>query len=213
MGEPLNNYDAVRSAVQMMTDPRFFGLGRQQVTISTVGIIPRILQLPDDLPGVSLALSLHAPNQTLRQSIVPSARAYKLERLMEAVKEYERRSGLRVFVEYVVLSGVNDGLEQAHELGQLLQGHSAVLNLIPWNPVYSPDGPKFAAPSEQALAAFQQVLRGQYGISTTVRQEKGQDISGACGQLVIEMGKAKVCGGEADGRGDARSVRDIEELA
>lgn len=80
MGEPLNNYDAVRAAVQMMTDSRYFGLAGKQVSVSTVGVIPRILQLSADLPGVSLALSLHAPTQELRQQIVPSARAYKLDK-------------------------------------------------------------------------------------------------------------------------------------
>lgn len=210
MGEPLNNYEAVRSAVLMMTDPKFFGLGRQQVTISTVGVVPKIQQLPDDLPGISLALSLHAPTQELRQRIVPSARLYKLERLMEAVWQYEQRSRLRVFVEYVMLAGVNDGTEQAHDLGKLLSGHNSVLNLIPWNPVYSPNGPKFAAPSEAALANFQSIIRGQYGISCTIRQEKGQDISGACGQLVIEVQQDVPRGGVSE---DKRPVRDIEELA
>eukprot|EP00955_Chlamydomonas_euryale_P104014 365535-Chlamydomonas_euryale.AAC.50 len=89
-----------------MTDSRYFGLRRERVTVSTVGIIPRIKQMPDDMPGVGLALSLHAPSQELRHKIVPSARAYKLDRLMEAVKEFEDRTKLKLFVEYVMLAGV-----------------------------------------------------------------------------------------------------------
>ena len=96
MGEPLNNYEAVRSAVAMMTEPRYFALRRGSVTVSTVGVIPRILQLATDLPGVSLALSLHAPNQELRKSIVPSAAAYKLDKLMAAVDAYQEQTKQRV---------------------------------------------------------------------------------------------------------------------
>jgi adenine C2-methylase RlmN of 23S rRNA A2503 and tRNA A37 len=130
-----------------------------------------------DMPGVSLALSLHAPNQELRKQIVPSARAYPLHKLLQAIEDYQTATQQRVFVEYVMLSGVNDSLEQAHELGQLLQGRAVVLNLIPWNPVYSPDF-EFKAPVEGQVAEFQGVVRGQYGVHCTVRQEKGQDISG-----------------------------------
>ncbi len=92
MGEPLNNYDAVRTAVAMMTDSALFALRRSSVTVSTVGVVPRILQLADDLPGVSLALSLHAPDQELRRSIVPSAAAYKLDRLMAAIATYQQKT-------------------------------------------------------------------------------------------------------------------------
>ncbi|GIL87433.1 hypothetical protein Vretifemale_15543 [Volvox reticuliferus] len=205
MGEPLNNYEAVRSAVAMITDSRFFGLRRRHVTVSTVGIIPRIKQLAQDLPGVSLALSLHAPTQELRAKIVPSARAYKLPALMEAVRAYQANSSQRVFYEYVMLAGVNDGLEQAHQLGQLLKGDDVVINLIPWNPIYQPEGPFFEAPVEGNVAAFQGVLRHTYGLHTTIRQEMGQDISGACGQLVIENGRAGGCSREAGG------TRDIED--
>ncbi|MEW5297463.1 MAG: hypothetical protein WDW36_000669 [Sanguina aurantia] len=209
MGEPLNNYDQVRAAVATMTDSQFFRLRRKHVTVSTVGIIPRIKQLAEDLPGVSLALSLHAPTQELRATIVPSARAYKLDKLMEAVRQYQKDSNQKVFVEYVVLAGVNDGLAQAHELGALLQGTSMLCNLIPWNPVYSPDGPAFAAPSQQQLTEFQKIVRYEYNVFCTVRQEKGQDISGACGQLVVQNGGA--LGGKKSCSSEAK-LGDIEEL-
>lgn len=154
-----------------------FGLSKRHITVSTVGVIPRIRSMATDMPGVSLALSLHAPNQELRKQIVPSARAYPLHKLLQAIEDYQTATQQRVFVEYVMLAGVNDGLEQAHELGQLLQGRDVVLNLIPWNPVYSPDF-EFKAPVEGQVAEFQGIVRGQYGVHCTVRQEKGQDISG-----------------------------------
>eukprot|EP00198_Chlamydomonas_reinhardtii_P000691 XP_001690026.1 predicted protein [Chlamydomonas reinhardtii] len=190
MGEPLNNYEAVRGAVAMMTDSKYFGLRRRHVTVSTVGVIPRIKQLAEDLPGVSLALSLHAPTQELRLQIVPSARAYKLDKLMEAVRSYQANSSQRVFYEYVMLSGVNDGEEQAHQLGQLLKGDDVVINLIPWNPIYQPEGPFFEAPRDGSVGTFQSILRHQYGLHTTIRQEMGQDISGAWGWGKAGWGRA-----------------------
>ncbi|CAL5227047.1 g9945 [Coccomyxa viridis] len=206
MGEPLNNYEQVRTATRSMINPTLFGLKRSKVTISTVGIIPRILQLSEDLPGVSLALSLHAPNQELRQSIVPSARAYKLDKLMAAVDKYEQSSRQKIFVEYVMLHKINDSPETAHELGQLLRGRNMIVNLIPWNPVYSPSM-QLEAPGSERVADFQRIVREQYGIFCTVRQEMGQDISGACGQLVVEQTQGG-CGGGALSQKQA----DIEEL-
>ena len=94
----------------------------------------------------------------------------------------------QVFVEYVLLAGVNDGPDQAHELGRLLSGRNVVVNLIPWNPVYSPGMP-YKAPGNEAATVFHGIVRNEYGLPCTVRQEKGQDIAGACGQLVIEAGK------------------------
>ncbi|GAB4814820.1 hypothetical protein N2152v2_001866 [Parachlorella kessleri] len=202
MGEPLNNYVAVREAVSLMTDNSVFALRRSAVSVSTVGVIPRLAQLATDLPGVSLALSLHAPTQELRQRIVPSAKAYKLDRLMAAVAAYQATTQQRVFIEYVMLGpAVNCTEEHAHQLGQLLQGRDVVVNLIPWNPILSP-GMEFEAPVGDSLARFHSILREQYGLPCTVRQEKGQDISGACGQLVLERG-----GGCKQG-----SLADVEDL-
>lgn len=210
MGEPLNNYDAVKAAVSMMTDPRAFGLRRKKVTVSTVGVVPRLLQMADDMPGVSLALSLHAPTQELRQTIVPSAKAFKLDRLMGAVDEYQRRSRQSVFIEYVMLGpDVNCTQEHAHQLGALLQGRDVLVNLIPWNPILSPSI-SFRAPAEGATAAFHRILRHEYGVNCTIRQEKGQDISGACGQLVLEHGGR--AGGQSGCGGGKGSLTDVEDL-
>jgi adenine C2-methylase RlmN of 23S rRNA A2503 and tRNA A37 len=122
-------------------------------------------------------------------------------------------------VEYVVLKGVNDAIELAHQMGQLLQGKDVIVNLIPWNPVYSPDGPAFDAPDIDSVVEFQAVLINEYRMHCTVRQEKGQDISGACGQLVVEhnLSKASSCGQQTGGGagaagGASGGVKDIEEL-
>lgn len=168
---------SARAVLSVVAAAGVFGLSKRHITVSTVGVIPRIRSMAQDMPGVSLALSLHAPNQELRKQIVPSARAYPLHKLLKAIEDYQTTTQQRVFVEYVLLSGVNDAVEQAHELGQLLQGRDVVLNLIPWNPVYSPDI-EFQAPAEGQVSAFQSVVREQYGVHCTVRQEKGQDISG-----------------------------------
>lgn len=106
---------------------------------------------------------------------------------MEAITEYEARSGSKVFYEYVMLAGINDSAEVARSLGQLLSGRKGVLNLIPWNPTYvTQKGIDFAAPSQDSLFEFQRIIRGEYGVSCTIRQEKGQDVEAACGMLVIK---------------------------
>jgi len=208
MGEPLNNYAAVKAAVSLMTHPEAFALRQRSVTVSTVGVIPYIARLAQDLPRVSLALSLHAPTQELRQTIVPSAKAFKLDRLMEAIDSYQQSTGQKVFIEYVMLGpDVNCTSQHAHQLGELLGGKDVVVNLIPWNPILSP-GMEFAAPPPGAVAAFQAILKEDYGLLTTIRQEKGQDVAAACGQLVLEHGKGGGCSDE-DG---SRKLRDLEDL-
>lgn len=231
MGEPLNNYEAVMRAVRSMTG-RCFGLSLNHITISTVGVVPRMLSLARDAPGVNLALSLHAPTQELRQRIVPAARAYKLDRLVAALDAYLLASNKSVLVEYVMLAGVNDSGAEAHALGALLAPRKVVVNLIPYNP--TDVSAEFRSSSPHDVTAFQRVLREQYGLHATVRQEKGQDIGGACGQLVLlssgPLAAAAAAGrqlpagesGPTASRADAERrlnlpaapppVRDIEEL-
>lgn len=202
MGEPMNNYSHVVNAISLMTDGAAFALKRQHVTLSTVGVIPRIKQMADDLPGVSLALSLHAPTQELRQKIVPSARAYKLDKLMAAVDEYQQKTGQKVFIEYVLLGpDFNCSSEHAHELGRLLRGKDVVVNVIPWNPILSPSF-EFEAPPDGDVDAFLRILYADYGLLATCRQEKGQDVGAACGQLVINASQGGGCEG-----------KEIEDLA
>lgn len=186
MGEPMNNYEQVKRAISLMIDPRAFALRQQGVTLSTVGVIPRILQLASDLPGISLALSLHAPTQELRRKIVPSARAFKLDKLMAAIDAYQQKTMRKVFIEYVLLGpDFNCTREHAKQLGQLLQGRDVVVNVIPWNPILSPGFP-YKAPPEDEVDEFLRILKQEYNLPATIRQEKGQDVAAACGQLVIQ---------------------------
>eukprot|EP00963_Diacronema_lutheri_P007694 scaffold662_cov364-Pavlova_lutheri.AAC.51 len=194
MGEPLNNYKNVVSASKQMLGRKVFDVRR--LTISTVGIPAKIKLLPHDLPGCHLALSLHAPSQEKRLQIVPSTRAFPLHKLMEAVHQYlQSARHPTVFVEYILLEGINDGIEDARNLGLLLHNIRVTVNLIPYNPAFASGEDTFSAPSEGGVLAFQRCLRDEFGIRTTVRQEMGQDIQGACGQLAN------------------KKMMDIEELA
>eukprot|EP00210_Caulerpa_lentillifera_P002048 g1963.t1 len=184
MGEPLDNYENVKEAVELIANQLCFGLARHRITISTVGVYHKFRSLAEDLPGVSLAFSLHAPTQELRQQIVPSARPFKLGTVVESLKDYIVKTKQRVFVEYVLLAGINDDSEQAHQVGTLLQGMNVVLNLIPFNPNYAV-GINYQAPSKDTVLQFQSIVIKEYQILCTIRQEKGQDISGACGQLAV----------------------------
>ncbi|EPS65944.1 hypothetical protein M569_08833, partial [Genlisea aurea] len=181
MGEPLNNYKAVVEAITIMTAPPFH-LSQRKITLSTVGITHAIGKLHSDLPNINLAVSLHAPLQDVRCRIMPAARAFPLEKLMAALKEYQSKSQQKIFIEYIMLDKVNDDAEQAHQLGKLLQGFQVVVNLIPFNPIGSSC---YRSSDEGKVAEFQKILRGVYEIRTTVRKQMGGDISGACGQLVV----------------------------
>lgn len=122
----MKNYDQVLSAIRAMTDGNRFGLAPSRITLSTVGIIPKMLELTRDIPSIQLALSLHAPTQELRQEIVPSAKSYPIEKLVEAMQYFIDRSKKRILVEYVLLDGVNASEKEAHQLGQLLKGMDVV---------------------------------------------------------------------------------------
>lgn len=185
MGEPLENYDAVIAAVRGFTDRYRFGIGDSSITVSTVGVTANIYRLMEDCPSVHLALSLHAPNQRIREQIVPTARSWPMDDLMRAVDHYNtnhkfkgRKRG-RVMIEYVVIDGVNDSEECAHELGRLLQKRKCMLNLIPFNPF---DGNHFKEPKDSAVDEMLDIV-SSYGIVTIKRKHHGRDIAGACGQL------------------------------
>ncbi|BBN17167.1 23S rRNA (adenine2503-C2)-methyltransferase [Marchantia polymorpha subsp. ruderalis] len=182
MGEPLNNYQAVVQAIKTMTG-HCFSVSPSHITLSTVGVIPRILSLATDLPGVNLALSLHAPTQELRCQIVPAARAYNLVKLMAAVDSYIGASKRKVFIEYIMIGDVNDSEELAHQVGALLQDRQVVLNLIPYNPTLTKAD--YKASREESIHSFQKIIREVYNVRAIVRREMGQDIAGACGQLAI----------------------------
>jgi adenine C2-methylase RlmN of 23S rRNA A2503 and tRNA A37 len=175
MGEPLNNYAALIAAIRLLTAPQRrggFGLAPSRVTVSTVGVIPRMRTLAADAPGVRLALSLHAPSQAEREVIVPSASTFPLARLLDAATAHERApGGAKPLIEYVLLRGVNDSGAHAAALGALLAGRGWSVNLIPYNRVF---GAAYDAPSVQDVVAFQTTLRTEHGINTTVRRTMGQ---------------------------------------
>eukprot|EP00808_Paulinella_micropora_P030273 g43287.t1 len=203
MGEPLDNYDNVLAALHFMTDSSLFSLSQRRVTLSTVGV-PALHKLIQDAPFVSLALSLHAPNQELRAQVVPSARAFPLDRLMSAVDAYLAVSKNQLLVEYILIKDVNDQHEHAHQLGRLLQHRRATVNLIPYNPTDVPYN--YAAPDDSRRSSFFKILRTNYGIYTTLRKHQGRDADAACGQLAL-----RTSGQQQQQQGWAGSG-DIEDL-
>lgn len=215
MGEPLLNYEAVVAAANLMIDDNAYGLSRQRVTISTSGVLPAMQKLRDDTP-VALALSLHAPNDELRNHLVPINRKYPLAQLMALCKDYfsgaaftakdqshDQHNNLtackddqyqkkqpsagsskrQVMMEYVMLDGVNDSLQHAKQLINLLQGVRCKVNLIPFNPF---PGTEYKASTDQALRAFQLRLI-KAGINTRVRRTRADDVAAACGQLAGDI--------------------------
>ena len=179
MGEPLANFENVVSAMRIMLDDNGYGLSRRRVTVSTSGMVPAMDRLAAQLP-VALAVSLHAPDDALRNRLVPINKKYPLKELMAACKRYIKVAP-RDFVtfEYVMLDGVNDSVDQARQLVALVKGVSCKFNLIPFNPF--PDS-GFARSSRDRIAAFRTVLM-EAGLVTTTRKTRGEDIDGACGQL------------------------------
>ena len=182
MGEPFHNYDAVMGAVALLHDPHGLGIGHRHITISTVGLVDKIDRFADEGLQVNLAISLHAPSDRVRNTIMPVNKKFDTGELMAACERYVAKTNRKVFFEYVMLEGVNDDEECASELASLMRGHLYHVNLIPYNS--TPDGP-FAGTQEARIWAFAAVLES-VGVPTTVRHNMGRDISAACGQLRAE---------------------------
>ena len=179
MGEPLATYRNVVPALELLTSDYAYGLSRRRITVSTSGLVPQIDKLGDDC-NVSLAVSLHAPNDRLRDRLVPINRIHPIEELLEACWRYAaKRANRFVTFEYVMLRGVNDDLQCADELVALLQKHPAKVNLIPFNPF---EGNDFRRSAATTIAQFQARLRDR-GLVATTRKTRGDDIDAACGQL------------------------------
>ncbi len=178
MGEPLANYAETVRAVRLLTDARAFGLGQRHVTVSTVGLIHAIERLAEEDLQVGLAISLHAPNDDLRQRLVPTAGPTSVEDLVSAAHRFFRRTGRRVTFEYALIDGVNDSDALAEELAVLLRGMGVHVNLIPVNPTAG----GYGRPPRGRVLAFERILV-EGGVNCTVRVEKGAEISAACGQL------------------------------
>ncbi|WP_075894643.1 23S rRNA (adenine(2503)-C(2))-methyltransferase RlmN [Actinomadura sp. CNU-125] len=181
MGEPLANYKAVIGAVRRITDPAPAGLGISQrsVTVSTVGLVPAIEKLAAEDMSVRLAVSLHAPDDGLRDDLVPVNNRWKVAEVLDAAWAYAERSGRRVSIEYALIKDVNDQAWRADLLGRLLRGHLAHVNLIPLNPT---PGSKWTASRPEDEREFVRRLE-HHGVPVTVRDTRGREIDGACGQL------------------------------
>jgi 23S rRNA (adenine2503-C2)-methyltransferase len=181
MGEPFLNYDAVLAACRTITDPAGYALGARHIAISTAGWVPGIERLAEEPLQLRLALSLHAPTDELRTSLMPVTRRYPLARLMDACRDYRARTGRRVFVEYLLLAGVNDSYAEATALARLLgSGQGFHVNLIAYNPTAA----GYAASPPQRVEAFAAELRRR-GVAISYRRSHGGDIEAACGQLAV----------------------------
>lgn len=189
IGEPLDNFDNVMRFLTLLSDPDGRGMSLRHVTLSTCGIVPRIRELAERRLGLTLAVSLHSPEDAHRSTIMPVNRRYPLAELMDACKAYFKATGRRVTFEYAVMEGENDSMADARALAALLRGTGSHVNLIPVNKVRE----RSYHATRQAAMRFQQMLE-KLGVNATVRRTLGSDIEAACGQLRHESEKHK--GGE-----------------
>lgn len=180
MGEPFHNEDAVFAALEVLLSPRSFAFAPRRVVISTVGVPEGLLRCARDFPGVLLALSLHSARQNVRETLVPLARKHDLATLRKALEEARDRGSPRVMIEYTLLDGLNDGVEDARALVEYLRDLPAHVNLIPFNPIAEAPGLR-ASPAERT-ASFRAVIEAA-GLPVTLRRSLGPDITAACGQL------------------------------
>ncbi|MEX4603581.1 bifunctional tRNA (adenosine(37)-C2)-methyltransferase TrmG/ribosomal RNA large subunit methyltransferase RlmN [Haemophilus haemolyticus] len=185
MGEPLLNVANVVPAMEIMLDDFAYGLSKRRVTLSTSGVVPALDNL-SKMIDVALAISLHAPNDELRDEIVPINKKYNIKMLIDSVNRYLSVSNAnhgKVTIEYVMLDHVNDGVEHAHQLAEVLKNTPCKINLIPWNPF--PEAP-YAKSSNTRIDRFQKTLM-EYGFTVIIRKTRGDDIDAACGQLAGDV--------------------------
>jgi len=179
MGEPLLNTDNVFEALRRLTSPGMFNISPRRITLSTAGVVPGIKALGESGLGVNLAVSVNAPNDEIRDRIMPINKKYPLRTLMKALKDYPLAPRRRITVEYVLLKGINDKVEHSAELGKLLRGLKCKINLIPFN---EHEGSEFKRPDKEAVLAFQKRLQST-NYTAFIRDSRGADILAACGQL------------------------------
>lgn len=190
MGEPFLNYENVKTSIHIACAQKKLDLSNRRITISTCGIAPRIVDFAKDFPQVSLAVSLHAPNDEARKKIMPVENTYPIDVLMKALDEYVALTNKRVFYEYIMINGVTDKIEYARELANLLKWRLAHVNFIPYNPGEGTDSDGFLPTSKIIIKKFQQTLEDA-GIPSTIRHTMGDDIDAACWQLALkEEGKS-----------------------
>lgn len=179
IGEPFDNYDAMMNFLKIINHNKGLNIGARHITVSTSGIVPKIYQFADEQLQINFAVSLHAPNQEARQKLMPIARAYKIDELLNAVRYYTEKTGRRVSFEYGLMSGENDSVEVAEELANLIKDIKCHVNLIPINYVPERD---YIRTSRSSIFAFEKALKSR-GVNVTIRREQGSDIAAACGQL------------------------------
>ena len=179
MGEPFDNYEEVSRFIRLIHDSKGYGLGLRNITVSTCGIIPKIREFAADFPQVNLAVSLHAPNQEIRQRSMPVAKKYSYDDLLDACREYTEITGRRITFEYAVIDGFNDSAACAEELAGHLKGWLTHVNLIPLNEV---EGRSYKTANGKSVKRFKDILE-KNGVAVTVRRTLGNDIDAACGQL------------------------------
>lgn len=179
MGEPLANFPRLIEAIGILTDPDGMAMGARRLTVSTVGLLPRIRDLASTGLPVGLAISLHGPDDATRERLVPAARRYRVADLLDAAADYAAGTGRRVTFEYTLIAGENADPEHAKALGALLAGSGSQVNLIPYNPV---PGLPFSEPTAVAVRRFAAIVAGQ-GVTVTTRKERGRRVDAACGQL------------------------------
>ncbi len=182
MGEPLHNYDATMKALRIIHDDQGLGVGPRRVTLSTVGLVPMMEKLAQEELMPNLAVSLHATTEAQRASIVPPAKKYSLQDILDACRRFPLAKRSRITFEYVLLAGVNDSLTDARRLAKLLAGIKAKVNLIPLNEA---PGIPFDRPADSRVDDFARTL-AERGVTVSVRKSRGRDIRAACGQLIVE---------------------------
>lgn len=191
MGEPFANADNVITAIKDLTDPTKCGLSPRKISVSTVGIVPGIERLAEELPNVNLALSLHSPFDQEREKIMPITKAYSISKIMESIKKHVQTTNNKVFISYLLLKNINDSEKHAHALTSLIrsQGPKSYLyhvNLIRYNP--GTQTGIFARPDAETVDKFKQILDNSH-ISNTLRQDFGLEIDAACGQLYAKYAR------------------------
>jgi len=184
MGEPFLNYDATLKSLKILQEPKGYGFGARRITVSTVGVVPEIYRFAREAGQVNLAVSLHATTDTKREAIMPVARVYNLRQLLDAAWDYTEVTHRRISFEYVLMRDVNDSHHDADRLIEMLSGHSAHLNVIPFNPIQRT---KFERPVKKELDRFVNYLK-KGGINVTVRHSAGTKLAAACGQLAGQGG-------------------------
>ena len=178
-GEPLDKYDNIVRFIHMLTDEHGLHISQRNITVSTCGIVPKMYELAKENFQITLALSLHGSNQEKREALMPIAKKYGLEEVMEACRNYFKTTGRRITFEYSLVGGVNDTQEDAKELCELIKGLNCHINLIPVNPIKERN---FRQSQKKVILNFKNKLE-KCGINVTIRREMGRDIGGACGQL------------------------------